>query len=129
MDKAQLKQQILDVIKGMSESERIAIYLNGCEHFSWLDDMFFPMDKFDEREGKRHFSEVYEHIDAHDFSFNDDYYYLDGCGYYRSFSNIMDSYCAYVLDDLIDYAIDDEFDFGSPKIAEVFEEVRSGENE
>lgn len=127
MDKAQLKQKILNVIKGMSENERVAIYQEGCDCYNYVDDMIFPMDKFDEREGKRHFSEVYEHIDAHDFSFNDDYYYLDGCGYYRSFSNIMDSYCAYVLDDLIDYAIDDEFDFGSPKIAKVFEEARSEE--
>lgn len=127
MNKAQLKQKILDVIKGMSESERVAIYQKGCDCYNYVDDMIFPMDKFDEREGKRSFSEVYEHIDAHDFSFNDDYYYLDGCAYYRSFSNIMDSYCAYVLDDLIDYAIDDEYDFGSPKIAKVFEEVRSEE--
>ena len=120
MDKAQLKQKILNVIKGMSENERVAIYQEGCDCYNYVDDMIFPMDKFDEREGKRHFSEVYEHIDAHDFSFNDDYYYLDGCGYYRSFSNIMDSYCAYVLDDLIDYAIDDEFDFGSPKNCQSF---------
>lgn len=127
MDKVQLKQKILDALNGMSESERVTIYQEGCDCYNYVDDMIFPMDKFDEREGKRHFSEVYEHIDAHDFSFNDDYYYLDGCGYYRSFSNIMDSYCAYVLDDLIDYAIDDEFDFGSPKIAKVFEEARSEE--
>jgi len=129
MDKAQLKQQILDVIKGMSENERVAIYQEGCDCYNYVDDMIFPMDKFDEREGKRPFSEVYEYIDVHDFSFNDEYYYLDGCGYYRSFSNIMDSYCAYVFDDIIDGMIMDKCDFGSPKIAEVFEETEDEEDE
>ena len=126
MNKAQLKQKILDAFNKMSEGERVEIYNNGCVHFNYTDGMAFSMNGFDELEGNRPFSEIYRNL-TDNFNFNDDYYYLDGYGHYRSFSNIMDSFCAYVLDDLIDYAIDDEYDFGSPKIAEVFEEVRSEE--
>lgn len=134
MDKAQLKQKILDVFKGMSEGELIAIYQEGCEHFDCFDDMAFPMDVFDEREGDElTFSDIYRSL-GEDFDLDDDYYYIDRDGRYRSFNSIKgnghgDNYCACVLDELIDYAIDDEYDFGNPKIAEVFEEVRSGENE
>lgn len=126
MNKAQLKQKILDALNKMSEGERVEIYNDGCVHFNYTDGMAFSMNGFDELEGNRPFSEIYRNL-TDNFNFNDDYYYLDGYGHYRSFSNIMDSFCAYVFDDLIDSAIDDEFDFGSPKIAEVFEEVRSEE--
>lgn len=126
MNKVQLKQKILDALNGMSESERVEIYNDGCVHFNYTDGMAFSMNGFDELEGNRPFSEIYRNL-TDNFNFNDDYYYLDGYGHYRSFSNIMDSFCAYVFDDLIDSAIDDEFDFGSPKIAKVFEEVRSEE--
>lgn len=127
MNKAQLKQKILNVLNGMSESERVAIYQSGCRRFGWEGDMIFPMSEFDEREDKRPFSEVYRDL-AKDFSFNDDYYYLDGYLYYHSLSNITDDdYCAKVLDDFINYMIKNEYGFGSPKIAEVFEEVRSEE--
>ena len=126
MNKAQLKQKILDTLSKMSEGERVEIYNDGCVHFNYTDSMAFSMNGFDELEGNRPFSEIYRNL-TDNFNFNDDYYYLDGYGHYRSFSNIMDSFCAYVFDDLIDSAIDDEFDFGSPKIAEVFEEVRSEE--
>lgn len=129
MNKAQLKGKILDVLKGMSESELVEAYQNGCNHYNCTDDMIFPMDEFDELEGnQRPFSEVYRDIDDKDFSFSDDYYYLDGYAHYHSLSNFKDSELfADAIDDFIDSAIDDEYDFGSPKIAEVFEEVRSEE--
>lgn len=126
MNKAQLKQKILDALNKMSEGERVEIYNDGCVHFNYTDGMAFSMNGFDELEGNRPFSEIYRNL-TDNFNFNDDYYYLDGYGHYRSFSNIMDSFCAYVFDDLIDSAIDDKYDFGSPKIAEIFEEVRSEE--
>lgn len=130
MNKVQLKQKILDALNGMSESERVTIYQDGCEHFGYDDDMVFPMYEFDEMEGThRPFSEVYRDL-TDNFSFNDDYYYLDGYAHYRSFSNIMeDGYCADTFDDLINYAIDDEYDFSDPKIAEVFEEAEDEEDE
>lgn len=126
MNKAQLKQKILDALNKMSEGERVEIYNDGCVHFNYTDGMAFSMNGFDELEGNRPFSEIYRNL-TDNFNFDDDYYYLDGYGHYRSFSNIMDSFCAYVFDDLIDSAIDDKYDFGNPKIAEVFEEVRSEE--
>lgn len=126
MNKAQLKQKILDALNKMSEDERIEIYNDGCVHFNYTDGMAFSMNGFDELEGNRPFSEIYRNL-TDNFNFDDDYYYLDGYGHYRSFSNIIDSFCAYVFDDLIDSAIDDKYDFGNPKIAEVFEEVRSEE--
>lgn len=129
MNKAQLEQKILDVIDGMTNGERFEIYRDGCERFDYVDDMVFSMDEFDELEGNRRpFSEIYEDLGA-DFSFDDDYYYLDGYGLYRSFNNIEDTDRVDVFEDIIDGMIDDKYDFGNPKIAEVFEEVRSGEDE
>lgn len=129
MNKAQLKGKILDVLNRMSESERIAVYQDGCKHFGYVDDMIFPMGEFDELEGNsRPFSEVYRDL-TDDFSFNDEYYYLDGYTHYHSFSNIEDSDRADILDDLIDYAVDDEYDFSNSEIAEVFEEAGSEEDE
>lgn len=46
---------------------------------------------------------------------------------YRSFNDIRDTDRADVFDDIIDVMVMDECDFGSPKIAKVFEEVRSEE--
>lgn len=128
MNKAQLKQKILDVIKGMSESECFAIYRDGCAYFDCLDCEIFSMDDFDEIDGnQRPFSEVYEDL-ADDFNFNDDYYYQDGNAHYYSLSNLKgDGLFCRTIDDFVDSAIYDEFDFGSPKIAKVFEEVRSEE--
>lgn len=128
MDKAQLKQKILNVIKGMSENECFAIYRNGCDYFDCLDNEIFPMDDFDEIDGnQRPFSEVYEDL-ADDFSFNDNYYYQEGYAHYHSLSNLKGNELFwYTIDDFVDSAIYDEFDFGSPKIAKVFEEARSEE--
>lgn len=129
-DKCQLKQLILGVVDEMSEGERIAVYQDGCEHFNYLDDMVFPMMDFDELEGgHRPFSEVYRDIDTDNFSFNDNYYYLDGYAYYHSFSRIKDCQLADLLDDFIDSAIDEEYDFSDPKIAEVFEVFEEVEDE
>lgn len=128
MNKTQLKQKILDALKGMSEGERIEIYQDGCEYFNYTDDMVFSMSDFDEMEGdQRPFSEVYRDIDAKDFSFSDDYYYLDGYAHYHSFSNIEDSELADIFDEFIDSAIDEEYDFSDPKIAEIFEEAEDEE--
>lgn len=124
MDKAQLKQKILNALNGMSEGERIEIYQDGCEYFNYTGDMVFSMSDFDEMEGdQRPFSEVYRDIDAKDFSFSDDYYYLDVYAHYHSFSNIEDSELADLFDEFIDSAIDEEYDFSDPKIAEIYEEA------
>lgn len=123
MNKAQLKQKILDALNGMSESELVEAYQNGCNHYNCPDDMIFPMDEFDELEGDhRPFSEVYRDL-TNDFSFSDDYYYLDGYAHYHSLSDVQNSeLLADAFDDFVESAIDDEYDFGSPKIAEIFEE-------
>lgn len=123
MNKAQLKQKIQDALHGMSEGERVAIYNDGCEYFNYTDDMAFPMNEFDVLEGNRPFSEIYRNIDIDDFSLDNDYYYFDGYYHYHSFDYIEDSELAGVFDDLIDSAIDDEYNFGNSKIAEVFEEA------
>ena len=130
MDKAQLKQKILDALNGMSESELVKAYQNGCNHYNCPDDMIFPMDEFDELEGnQRPFSEVYRDL-TDDFSFNDEYYYLDGYAHYHSLSDVQNSeFLADAIDDFVESAIDDEFDFGSPKIAEIFEEAEDEEDE
>ena len=123
MNKAQLKQKILDALNGMSESELVEAYQNGCNHYNCPDDMIFPMDEFDELEGnQRPFSEVYRDL-TNDFSFSGDYYYLDGYAHYHSLSDVQNSeLLADAFDDFVESAIDDEYDFGSPKIAEIFEE-------
>ena len=123
MNKAQLKQKILDALNGMSESELVEAYQNGCNHYNCPDDMIFPMYEFDELEGDhRPFSEVYRDL-TNDFSFSDDYYYLDGYAHYHSLSDVQNSeLLADAFDDFVESAIDDEYDFGSPKIAEIFEE-------
>lgn len=123
MNKAQLKQKILDALNGMSESELVEAYQNGCNYYNCPDDMIFPMDEFDELEGDhRPFSEVYRDL-TNDFSFSDDYYYLDGYAHYHSLSDVQNSeLLADAFDDFVESAIDDEYDFGSPKIAEIFEE-------
>ena len=123
MNKAQLKQKILDALNGMSESELVEAYQNGCNHYNYPDDMIFPMDEFDELEGnQRPFSEVYRDL-TNDFNFSDDYYYLDGYAHYHSLSDVQNSeLLADAFDDFVESAIDDEYDFGSPKIAEIFEE-------
>ena len=123
MNKAQLKQKILDALNGMSESELVEAYQNGCNHYNYPDDMIFPIDEFDELEGnQRPFSEVYRDL-TNDFSFSDDYYYLDGYAHYHSLSDVQNSeLLADAFDDFVESAIDDEYDFGSPKIAEIFEE-------
>lgn len=127
MDKAQLEQKILNVIDGMTNSERIAIYQEGCDCYNYMEDMVYPMYEFDELEGnRRHFSEVYKDLGA-DFNFDDDYYYLDGYRMYRSFNDIRDTDRADVFDDIIDGMIIDKYDFGSPKIAEVYEEAENEE--
>lgn len=130
MDKTRLKQKILEALNEMSEIERIAVYQDGCEHFNYMDDMVFSMSDFDELEGNRRpFSEVYRDIIANDFSFKDNYYYLDGYAHYHSFSRIEDSELADLLDDFIDSAIDEGYDFSDPKIAEAFEDEEDDEEE
>jgi len=127
MDKAQLKQKIQDALNGMSENERIEIYNDGCEYFNCTDNMIFPMCEFDELEGDRPFLEIYVDIATDDFNVYDDYYYQDVYGWYHSFDNIEDTEFDNVFDDLIDSAINEEYDFKNPKIAEVYEEAENEE--
>lgn len=127
MNKAQLKQKILDTLNGMSEDECIGIYNDGCQYFNYTNDMAFPMDQFDALESNRPFSEIYRNIDTDDFSFYDDYYYFDCYRHYHSFSYIEDSELTDNLEQFIDSAIDDEYNFGNSKIAEVYEEAENEE--
>lgn len=126
MNKAQLKREILNAFYSMSEDERMAIFQNGCIRYDLQDYMIFPMDDFHEREDNRPFSKVHINL-SDDLRFDDEYYYFDSCGHYHSFNNIMDSDLVNVFDDLLDYAIDDEYHFESMKIAEIYEEARSEE--
>ena len=125
MNKVQLKQKIQDVLNGMSEGERVAIYNDGCDYFNYTDDMAFPMNEFDVLEGNRPFSEIYRNIDFDDFSLDNDYYYFDSNWHYHSFDYIEDSELAVVFDDLINSAIHDEYNFGNSEIAEIYEEVEN----
>lgn len=129
MDKAQLKREILNTFYSMSDDEFIKAYKKGCTYFNCMSDEIFPMSEFNEREGNlRPFSEIYEDIDTDDFSFNCEYYYIDAYRRYHSFNHITDEECfVRILDIFVDEAIDGEYDFGSPKIAEIYEKAKEEE--
>ena len=129
MNKSQLKREILNAFYGMSDEEFIKAYKKGCTAFNCLCDKIVPMSEFNEREGKlRPFSEVYEDIDVDDFSFSCEYYYIDTYERYHSFNHITDEeYFIRILDIFVDEAVDGEYDFGNPKIAEIYEKAKEEE--
>ena len=61
-----------------------------------------------------------------DLRFDDEYYYF--VGHYHSFNSIIDSDLVNVFEDLLDYAIDDEYHFESMKIAEIYEKAKEEED-
>lgn len=126
MNKAQLKREILNAFYSMSEDERKAILQNGCIRYDLPEYMIFPMDEFHEREDNRPCSKVCINL-SDDLRFDDEYYYFGSYGHYHSFNNIMDSDLVNVFEDLLDYAIDDEYNFESMKIAEIYEKAKEEE--
>lgn len=131
-----MKEKILEVIKGMEDSDIVQLWNEYCQDANRYDDEI--MDAYTMEEWITNSNDVMNILNRFYFGSdeeregtsanpNRDYFTFNGYGNIISFDYIYNSYTeefSYIfVDELIDYIIENENAFGVDEIAEILEEI------
>ena len=78
----ELYYELKTQIEELPDDELVSLWNEYCEQASYNEDMIYPMSDFEMLCGDS-FKELYGCIDNY-FDLNDDYFYIDGLGFYHS---------------------------------------------
>lgn len=101
----------------IEENDLVYIWNEYCDKNKNFDDRIFQMGELDDYVGKGYATEILDRF-SDDFSIRDDYFVETIYGI-ESF-NVVDEYIYF--DDLVEYIVRNEEDFGMDRIREIFEE-------
>lgn len=101
----------------IEENDLVYIWNEYCDKNKYYDDRIFQMGELDDYVGEGYATEILDRF-RDGFSIDDDYFVETIYGI-ESF-NIVDEYIYF--DDLVEYMVRNEEDFGMDRIREIFEE-------
>lgn len=101
----------------IEENDLVYIWNEYCDKDKKYDDRIFQMGELDDYVGEGYATEILDRF-SDDFSIDDDYFVETIYGI-ESF-NMVDEYIYF--DDLVEYIVRNEEDFGMDEIREIFEE-------
>lgn len=115
------KEKIIEVLENLYTEDAVGIWNNYCDEINNPDDCIFAMEDFDLVFSDSTPTEIVNSIGK--FSMNDDYF---TCGIYgvESFYNI-DDYDCWDPNDIANYIIRNDEDFGNDDIWEILNEEES----
>ena len=112
-----LKNEIMDVLRDMDDSTIVCVWNEYCDSVKYYDDRIYFMGDLDDLFYGCSASDLLRALDS-DFSLNDDYFRETIYGL-SSFDCVLD----YIdLDDLADYIVENDEDFGYNDIREALDE-------
>jgi hypothetical protein len=115
------KELIKDYLEGLNNTDLVALHNDYCEKSSYNDDQIYNLDDdFIET----HFPDspklARQLSGNRNFNFNDDYVRYDGYGNLET-TDYPDDSDWINLDEIADYAIDEDEDFGDDEIREILD--------
>ena len=120
-------RKLAEIIERLDDNEIVEVHNNYCEEVNYPDDIIYSMAEFDDLVTGTA-SEIINQISVSDFNLNDDYFVFDIYGI-KSFSWMGDGGCPVDADEIAQYAIDNEEDFGNNEISEFLEELADREDD
>ena len=116
--------KVYEILEEMDSKDLKRIW-NEYQNEAYYDDYIYDMEEFDEVMNGDEPIKIANKIYYGDFRPNDEYFCFNGYGNLKSFDYISEEIS---LNDLTEYIIDNEEDFGDYDLEEFFEEIEN-ENE
>jgi len=126
MDREQQLEKIKDVLLNyLSEDEMVYIHNNFCDKNSYYDDIIYFMNELDDivtAETPTEIIRTYGNINV-----NEDYFVITmyGAESFNYYGNAPTTY----YDEIVEYILDYDEDFGNSEIREVLDEILEEEEE
>ena len=116
-----MEERIKEIIEEMSTEDKIALWNEYCDSANRTDDWIYSMEEFDEQCSGMTPTEIAQSILYGDFRINDNYFWFNGYANLESDNWIEGEKSPFYIDELVDYIVENEEDFGNDDIAEVLE--------
>ena len=124
-----MEERIKEIIEEMSTEDKIALWNEYCDSVNKFDDRIYSMEEFDEIMNGREPWDIVRTCYFGDFNPTHEYFWFNGYANLESDYDIDGEKSPFYIDELIDYIVENEEDFGNDEIAEVLEGEEEEEEE
>lgn len=106
------KDKIVEYINNVNKYDLVALWNDYCDNNNCFDDELHSMEDIDELVGKLYPTELDSKFDFDSFSFGDNWFYINGYGYFESTNDVssvvdMDSLANAICNEELNEYIDD----------------------
>ena len=129
MDTDQLRDELMSLIDDMSDRDVIYIWNEYCRAINDDISEIYSMDEFDEIADGQSPSDIARSIFYGDFRPVDDFFGFNGYGNYVSFNRLSDENARYYPEDMVDYIIEHDEDFGDDEIREILDSANEDDED
>lgn len=116
-----MEERIKEIIEEMSTDDKIALWNRYCNEDSRADDFIYSIEYFDEIMSGREPLDIARTCYFGDFDPTHKYFWFNGYANLESDDWIDGEKSPFYINELADYIIENEEDFGNDEIAEVLE--------
>lgn len=116
-----MEERIKEIIKEMSTEDKVALWNEYCDSEYRFDDRIYFMEDFDEIMSGREPLDIARTCYFGDFDPTHEYFWFNGYANLESDYDIDGEKSPFCIDELVDYIVENEEDFGNNDIAEVLE--------
>ena len=109
MNREELKDEIIGLLEGMSDSDKMSIYNEWCMAGDAYDDLIYDNDEYGINEFFGEEVKPYDVVSTlhySDYNFTHDYFKVDGYGNLVSFYSISSDKSPFYADEIAEYIID-----------------------
>lgn len=122
-----IKEQIREIISGLSNSDFVWLFNQYCENDRRMDDYIYPMYDFDEiMQGETPWEIARCSYYSGKFCPAHDYFWFNGYGNLES-SDFPEHDFEYAVDDMAGYIVDNWDSLGNDEIQEILDQVEGKE--
>ena len=116
-----MEEKIKEIIEEMSTEDKVALWNEYCDSVNRTDDWIYSMGEFDEIMNGREPWDIVRTCYFGDFNPTHEYFWFNGYANLESDDWIDGEKSPFYIDELVDYIIENEEDFGNDEIEEVLE--------
>lgn len=129
MSEDQLRDELMSLIDDMSDTDAIYIWNEYCREINDDISEIYNMDDFDEIADGQSPSDIARSIFYGDFRPADKFFGFNGYGNYVSFDYLTDKNARYYPEDMVDYIIRNDEDFGDSDIRELLDSANDDDDD
>ena len=115
------EKRIKEIIENMSEEDKISLWNNYCSNASTSEYWIYQMEEFDEIMSGREPLDIARTCYFGGFNPTHEYFWFNGYGNLESDNWIDGEKSPFYIDELVEYIVENEENFGNDEIAEVLE--------